>query len=288
MNILVTGGAGFVGTNLIERLIEEGHTVTSVDDYSTGHRENHIQGCKYVEMSVVDFDSYHHLEFAEFDLIYHLAGLSRIQPSFKNPSYTFNVNTGGTQKILEFARKTNTKVVYAGSSSKHHDPYQSPYASCKYLGEEVCKMYKRTYNMDVEICRFYNVYGPYEVLEGDWAAVIGIWRRQIEDDQPLTIVGDGEQKRDFTHVVDIVDGLIKVGFGNHKHEDAWELGCGKNYSINQVSDWFIKYGGGSKKYIEDQNGNYRETLRENDEALWELDWLPEDRLEQYIKELYEV
>ena len=288
MKILVTGGAGFVGTNLIERLIEEGHSVTSVDDYSTGHKENHIQGCKYIEMSVVDFDRYHDLEFSEFDLIYHLAGLSRIQPSFKNPSYTFNVNTGGTQKILEFARKTNTKVVYAGSSSKHHDPYQSPYAACKYLGEEVCKMYKKTYNMDIEICRFYNVYGPYEVIEGDWAAVIGIWRRQIEDDQPLTIVGDGEQRRDFTHVVDIVDGLIKVGFFAHKHEDAWELGCGKNYSINEVSDWFIKYGGGSKEYVEDQYGNYRETLRENDEAISRLSWKPEDRLEQYIKELYEV
>ena len=142
--------------------------------------------------------------------------------------------------------------------------------------------------MDIEICRFYNVYGPYEVIEGDWAAVIGIWRRQIEDDQPLTIVGDGEQRRDFTHVVDIVDGLIKVGFFAHKHEDAWELGCGKNYSINEVSDWFIKYGGGSKEYVEDQYGNYRETLRENDEAISRLSWKPEDRLEQYIKELYEV
>ena len=109
MNILVTGGAGFVGTNLIERLIEEGHSVTSVDDYSTGHKENHIQGCKYIEMSVVDFDRYHDLEFSEFDLIYHLAGLSRIQPSFKNPSYTFNVNTGGTQKILELQERQTQK-----------------------------------------------------------------------------------------------------------------------------------------------------------------------------------
>ena len=171
--------------------------------------------------------------------------MSRIQPSFKNPTHTFNVNTGGTQKILEFARKTNTKVIYAGSSSKHHDPYQSPYATCKYLGEEICKMYKRTYNMDIEICRFYNVYGPHEVIEGDWAAVIGIWRRQVRDNQPITIVGDGEQRRDFTHVHDIVDALLELQTVKTSLDilDAWELGTGMNYSINQVADMFVKYSG---------------------------------------------
>jgi len=290
MRILVTGGAGFVGTNLIKRLITNGHDVVSVDDYSTGDKENHVEGCKYVEMSVVDFDRYHELEFSEFDLIYHLAGLSRIQPSFKNPTHTFNVNTGGTQKILEFARKTNTKVIYAGSSSKHHDPYQSPYATCKYLGEEVCKMYKRTYNMDIEICRFYNVYGPHEVIEGDWAAVIGIWRRQIRDNQPITIVGDGEQRRDFTHVHDIVDALLELQTVKTSLDilDAWELGTGMNYSINQVADMFVKYSGCKKEYIDDQHGNYRETLRESDEALKLLKWFPKDSLESYIKGLYEV
>ena len=216
--------------------------------------------------------------------------MSRIQPSFKNPTHTFNVNTGGTQKILEFARKTNTKVIYAGSSSKHHDPYQSPYATCKYLGEEICKMYKRTYNMDIEICRFYNVYGPHEVIEGDWAAVIGIWRRQVRDNQPITIVGDGEQRRDFTHVHDIVDALLELQTVKTSLDilDAWELGTGMNYSINQVADMFVKYSGCKKEYINDQHGNYRETLRESDEALKLLKWFPKDRLESYIKGLYEV
>ena len=142
--------------------------------------------------------------------------------------------------------------------------------------------------MDIEICRFYNVYGPHEVIEGDWAAVIGIWRRQIENGEPITIVGDGEQKRDFTHVYDIVDALLELQSVNSSLSiiDAWELGTGINYSINEVADMFVKYGGCKKTYIADQDGNYRETLRESDEALNLLDWNPSDRLEDYIKSLY--
>ena len=142
--------------------------------------------------------------------------------------------------------------------------------------------------MDIEICRFYNVYGPHEVIEGDWAAVIGIWRRQIEEGLPITIVGDGEQKRDFTHVYDIVDALLElqnVKTGRFLFE-AWELGTGINYSVNEVADMFVKYGGATKAWIKDQDGNYRETLRESDEALEFLDWEPKDRLEEYIKSLY--
>ena len=136
MNILVTGGAGFIGTNLIKRLLEEGHKVHSLDDYSTGSKKNHQRGCKYIVGKVEAKSSQANL-VQNFDLIYHLAGLSRIQPSFNNPNATFEANTVGTQEICEFARTTNAKIVYAGSSSKHHDPYQSPYATYKYLGEEV-------------------------------------------------------------------------------------------------------------------------------------------------------
>ena len=126
------------------------------------------------------------------------------------------------------------------------------------------------------------------VLEGDWAAVIGIWRRQVEEGTPITIVGDGEQKRDFTHVYDIVDALLELQSVNSGLSllDAWELGTGINYSINEVADMFVKYGGATKTYIDDQHGNYRETLRESDEALNLLDWSPSDRLEDYIKSLY--
>ena len=286
MKILVTGGAGFVGTNLVKRLVTNGHEVVVLDDYSTGTKSNHVKGATYYDDDVKWINSW--FSFTEdIDLIYHLAGLSRIQPSFENPSETFDVNTLGTQRVLDFARKKGIKVIYAGSSSKHHDPYQSPYAACKYLGEELCKLYKKTYGMSIEICRFYNVYGPHEVIDGDWAAVIGIWRKQIRDNQPITIVGDGEQKRDFTHVHDIVDALLKLNAHDTKPTfDAWELGTGINYSINQVADMFEKYSGCKRKYIPNQQGNYKETLRESDEAIEFLDWEPHDRLEEYIKSLY--
>lgn len=281
MNILITGGAGFVGTNLIKQLLNLGHTVTSLDNYDSGLMENHQEGATYINADISEIRNVK----GNFDICFHLAALSRIQPSFANPSETFRVNTVGTEIVCEWARANGIKVVYAGSSSKHHNPSQSPYAMYKYLGEEVCKLYKKTYNLNVEICRFYNVYGPHEIIDGDWAAVIGLWRRQVRDNLPITIVGDGEQRRDFTHVDDIVDGLIKVAFTNHQHEDAWELGTGKNHSINEVYNMFYERFGVSKVHIPDQVGNYRKTLRENDDVLKILNWRPTDRLKEYINNL---
>jgi len=235
----------------------------------------------------------------DFDVVFHLAALSRIQPSFENPTDTFRVNTLGTECILEWARKTKTKVIYAGSSSRHHDPYQSPYATSKYLGEELCKMYKKTFDMDVDIARFYNVYGPHEIVDGDWAAVIGIWRRQIRDNEPLTIVGDGQQRRDFTHVDDIVDGLLQILYKANYTNDTcitysqrttfeWELGTGVNYSIMDVYNMFFEKFKVSAILIPNQKGNYRETLRVNKDAENILKWKPTDRLNEYIQSLDET
>ena len=136
--------------------------------------------------------------------------------------------------------------------------------------------------MDIEIARFYNVYGPAEIVDGDWAAVIGIWRRQVRDGEKITIVGDGEQRRDFTHVDDIVDGLWRIGMKNEKQKDAWELGTGINYSINEVYQMFRERFGVNFTYLPDQSGNYRQTLRENDDSLERLGWKPSDKLRDYI------
>ena len=281
MKVIITGGAGFIGTNLCEKLIKN-HEVYSLDNYSIGSIDNHIEGVTYLKGDIVNIDN---IIKNDFDLCFHLAGLSRIQPSFENPFDTFHSNTLGTQKVLDWSRKNNTKVIYSGSSSKHHNPYQSPYALYKFLGEELCKMYRKVYGMKIEISRFYNVYGPKEIIDGDWAAVIGIWRRQIRDGEPLTIVGDGEQRRDFTHVFDIIDGLIRISKSDKSHNDAWELGSGKNYSINEVAKLFKKKFKCKVKYIPDQNGNYRETLREHSDAIKILGWKPKDRLSKYIMEL---
>ena len=282
-NILVTGGAGFIGTNLIERLVEKGYEVTSIDDYSTGKKENQISGAHYIND---DIENIFKLQM-NFDTCFHLAAQSRVQPSFDDPQESLRVNVTGTAKVMEWAKNNNVKVIYAGSSSKHHDPSDSPYAMTKFLGEEICNLYRKSFKVNVEIARFYNVYGPNEIVDGDWAAVIGIWRRQVRDGEPLTIIGDGEQRRDFTHVVDIVDGLIKImNYGKTNEVIPWELGCGRNYSINEVADMFIQRTNSEKVYLPDQAGNYRVTIREEDDALILLGWDPKDRLEDYIKSLY--
>jgi UDP-glucose 4-epimerase len=282
MKILVTGALGFVGKNLCKRLIEEGYDVIGLDNYEIGKATDEIKGVRYLPW---DIEQIEYLKGYGIDLCFHLAALSRIQPSFEQPSETFRVNTRGTEAVCEWARQFNVKVVYSGSSSQWHDPFLSPYAMYKKMGEDVCKMYKKIYNLNVEIARFYNVYGPEEIVDGKWAAVIGLWRSQIRDGNPLTIVGDGEQRRDFTHIDDIVDALIKIGLGNETVEDAWELGTGFNYSLNEVADIFIERFGCEKKYIPQQRGNYQQTLRENDLALEKLDWKPTDRLKEYINGL---
>lgn len=281
MKILVTGGAGFIGSNLIEYLLSKGHQVTSIDNYSLGFKKNHIDGANYKELDINDIDSLD----KDYNLVYHLAALSRVQPSFNKPSETFHSNVNGTQKVCEFVRLCNAKLVYAGSSSKHGDPFSSPYAFTKHIGEEICHLYRGTYGLDIEVARFYNVYGKREILDGEYAAVIGKWRTQINEGQSLTIVGDGEQRRDFTHVDDIVSGLFLIGMKREAHEDAWELGCGVNYSINEVYKMFEDKFNCNKHYVPDEPGNYRTTLRINNDAIERLGWKPTDNLQDYIKEL---
>ena len=282
MKILVTGGAGFIGTNLIKRLVDEGHKVLSLDDYSTGDKKNHVEGVKYINC---DIEQIEYIKGKDIDLCYHLAAQSRVQPSFDDPTECLRVNVNGTQKVMEWADNWDVRVVYAGSSSKHHDPTDSPYAMYKYLGEEVCKLYKNSFDVDVQIARFYNVYGPSESLDEKNGNVIGIWRKKILTGQKLPIVGDGEQRRDFTHVDDIVDGLIRISKTDKVHEDAWELGSGRNYSVNELFSFFKEKFDCESISIPEQKGNYRETLNTNPDAERYLGWKPQDKLKDYILSL---
>ena len=280
--VLVTGGVGFIGTNLIQRLILEGYQVYSLDNYSTGSRENELSSVTYVKGDIESIDQFNN---QNFDYCFHLAAQSRVQPSFEDPEESLRVNVQGTLKVMEWAKKNNVKVLYAGSSSKHHDPSDSPYAMTKFLGEEICKLYRKTYDIDVEIARFYNVYGPNEPLDEKFGNVIGIWRVKANKGLSLPIVGDGEQRRDFTHVVDIVDGIIRISNSKVKHDDAWEIGAGINYSINELYTMFKQKYGINSVNIPDQKGNYRETLRVNDDLIKLLNWQPKDRLKEYIENL---
>ena len=271
--ILVTGGVGFIGTNLIKRLLSEGHEVISVDNYSTGKKENEQEGCVYHDLDINDRE----LNF-NVDVIFHIAALARIQPSLIRPQETIEANVNGTLNVLELARKNNTPVIFAGSSSFHHGLYGSSYAWSKHAGEQLCKLYSEVYGLNTSICRFYNVYGPHQLEDGEYSTVLGIFERQYRNDEPLTISGKGEQRRDFTHVDDIVDGLYRCMDKDLKAE-IFELGRGVNYSINEIVDMF----GAERKYIPARSGEYDVTLCTDTKAHEMLGWTPTRNLEDYIK-----
>ena len=279
MNIMVTGGAGFVGTNLIKRLLKDGHNVVSLDNYSTGKEENHQEGCKYVDADirdVIDFDYF----MKDVDVVYHLAALARIQPSFKNPANTLEVGILGTMNILEWIKEKENKprVVFAGSSSVHSGKMKNPYTFSKVVADDLCLLYKKHFGVDVSICRFYNVYGPHQLTEGEYCTVVGIFENQYENKEPLTITGDGFQRRDFTHIDDIVDGLILTS----ENETCWdeiELGRGENFSINELADMFNT----DIKYIDERPGEARETLCNTLIAKRLIGYEPKVNLDDYIK-----
>ena len=277
--VLVTGGAGFVGYALTLELIKRGYEVDVIDNLSIGKEAKIPEGCNFLGG---DIRAMNNVEDKPYEYIFHLAALSRIQPSFQNPHLTFMVNVAGTKQVTEYALRNKSKLIYAGSSSRHHNPMLSPYALTKHMGEEWVKMEKNVYGLNTEIVRFYNVYGPGELVDSHMAAVIGLWRAAIRKGEPILIHGDGEQRRDFTHIDDIVDGLIRIAESDEKHEDAWELGTGKNYSLNEVADMF-EYP--NRKYVDDVKGNYRKTLRLNNDAIDRLGWQPTDKLKSYIDEI---
>ena len=281
MNILVTGGAGFVGTNLIKRLLKDGHNVVSLDNYSTGKVENHQEGCEYHDCDIRDV-----VDFSYFmekpDVIYHLGALARIQPSFKNPANTLETGILGTLNILEWVRELENKpkLIFAGSSSVHSGKYQNPYTLSKVVADDLCLLYKEHFEVDVSICRFYNVYGPHQLTEGEYCTVIGIFERQYENEQELTITGDGEQRRDFTHIDDIVEGMILTA----KCETSWdniELGRGENHSINELAEMF----GSGYTYIPERLGEARITLCDIKESNDRIGYKPKVNLKDYIEEV---
>ena len=279
MNIIVTGGVGFVGTNLIKKLVKDGHKVVSLDNYSTGDAKNQVDGCKYFNVDVCSVIDYSFFQ-GKTDVIYHMAALARIQPSLEKPHPTIVNNFLSTLNILEYARNNKIRVVYAGSSSLHHGLYGSPYAWSKFSGEDLCKLYSNVYDIDTAICRFYNVYGQHQIEEGTYATLLGIFEKQYREGEPLTIVGTGEQRRDFTHVEDIVDGLIRCSKQPFKGE-IFDLGRGVNFSINEIADMFGKdY---PKKYIEQRPGEYDVTLADYSKAKNKLGWTPTRNIEDYLK-----
>jgi UDP-glucose 4-epimerase len=275
MKALVTGGAGFIGTNLIKRLLKEGYEVVSIDNYKTGFKYNHIKGCEYVDM---DIRNIHDYSWLEPNVVFHLAAIARIQPSFLEPKDYFTTNANGSLNLIHWCAQNNIPVVYAGSSSKHSGKFKNPYTFSKDVGEDIVSLYQQHYNLKASITRFYNVYGPHQLEEGGYSTVIGIWLKAFREGNPLLVTGDGEQRRDFTHVDDIVDALYRIGAQN-----AWgyefELGRGINYSLNEL----VKLIDAPPVYIPARPGEARETLNTDTLAKEILGWEPKINIESYIK-----
>ena len=294
MKVIVTGGVGFVGTNLIKKLLKDGNEVVSLDNYSTGKKENEQDGCKYIDVDISDSLRRHkafgleQYKLKKPDLIFHLGALARIQPSLKKPASTITNNFMGTLNVLDYARENNIPVVYAGSSTFHHGLWGSPYAWSKHSGEQLCKLYSTIYDLPTAICRFYNVYGEHQLEDGAYATVVGIFEKQFREGRPLTITGNGEQRRDFTHIEDIVDALIRLGWILESNRSSkvsgqtFELGRGKNFSINELADMFGKdY---PKEYIPARDGEYDYTLADSSKAKELLNWNPTLDIEDYLND----
>ena len=281
MRILVTGGAGFIGTNLIKKLILNGHTVTSIDNYSTGLKENEIEGCIYYNNSIKNISVYDRdVYLKDIDIVYHLAAIARIQPSFERPEDYIDINFNGTYEIVKYCTKYNIPLIYAGSSSHHSGKFKNPYTFSKDIGEDIIKLYQTHFNLKSSTARFYNVYGPHQLTEGGYTTLIGKWLNNIEKGAACDIFGDGEKRRDFTHVDDIVDGLIRI-MKQQAYGHIFEFGRGQNHSINEVAKMFdiVPW------YAPDKPGEAQDTLADSSVAQDILGWDAKLNLIDYIREV---
>ena len=295
MKMLVTGGAGFIGSNLVDQLILDGNEVHVIDNFSSGKKENCNDKAIYHRLDISNVDSIDTLKkiFKDVNTIFHCAALARVQPSIIDPiKYEVN-NTLGLMNVLKAATDAKViRLVYSASSSaygptdnlpsKESDPINpiSPYANQKYYGELCCRMFSDVYGIETVSLRYFNVYGERQNLGGAYATVVGIFINQIIEENPLTINGDGSQRRDFTYVKDVVNANIlassssKVGSG-----EVINIGSGKNISINDLADMF----GAEKKYMKPVNEPFA-NLADISKAKELLNWEPLKDLNSWIKE----
>jgi len=276
MRILITGGAGFVGSHLCERLVADGHHVVSVDNYYTGSENNHVDGVTYLESDTQWMSS---ILIPNFDMVYHLGEYSRVEQSFDDFDTVWEYNKLGTKAVLDFVKESNAKLIYAGSSTKfafEHPGYvKSPYTWSKESNTEFVKLFCEWNNIDFAITYFYNVYGPREIEYGSYATLIALFKRKMENGEPLTVVSPGTQQRNFTHVSDIVDGLILVGMNGHG--DEYGIGHPTAYTILEVAEMF----GGEIEMLPERKGN-RLSAKVITDKTKELGWNPKYELKDYI------
>jgi UDP-glucose 4-epimerase len=280
MNILVTGGAGFVGSNLVKQLKQKGNSIVVIDNYSSGKHENEIEGVIYIEDHTKNINKIE-LPFIP-DVIFHLGEYSRIHPSFNEYEKVWDYNTVGTFEVITFCIKHNIKIVYAGSSTKFawEGVTHSPYSLTKSMSIDLVKAFSEWYGLKYSICYFYNVFGPghnSSPVKG-YEGVISIFEDQYRNNEPLTVVGTGEQKRMFTYVDDIVDGLIRSW--HYTENEEFELGNPRLYKIIDIAKMFTD----NIVYVESRKGDRdNSVITEPNRTLKLLGWQPTMNIEEWIE-----
>lgn len=301
---LVTGGCGFIGSHIVDRLVELGHQVRVIDDLSAPENEKFYYNdqAEYWNYDISKIDC--GFIFNNVDYVFHLAARSRIQPTIGSPNECFEVNVVGTQRVLEWSRINSIKrVIYSGTSSlyghKNKPPFNTymspeclnPYSLSKKMGEDICKLYNDMYKLPSIVLRYFNVYGPREPLKGEYAPVIGLFKRRKKEDLPATIVSPGTQRRDFTYIDDVVSAnmLAMKSSTTDIPYNVYNVGTGKNYNMFEIVDMIYdknddnnEWSGCSFEMLPPRPAEVKETLADIESTMKDLNWKPECALEDKI------
>lgn len=293
MKYIVTGGAGFIGSNIVDELVRLGHKVTVIDNLTTGKKEYLNPKAKFIKADIRDYRKLKPL-FRGVDGVFHLAAQPRIQPSIIDPATSFDHNVQGTFNVFLAAKENKVpKVVYSASSSAYGDQKslplhedmrpgpKNPYALFKYMGEEMAHLFHALYGLPAVCLRYFNVYGERQSDQGAYATAIGIFMRQHKAGRPLTIVGDGTQRRDFTYVKDVVRANLAAMRSAKAVGHVINIGSGQNHSVNQVADMITTH----QTNIPPRPGEAKVTLARISKAKKLLGWTPNMRLETWLKKV---
>ena len=291
---LVTGGCGFIGSNIVDRLISDGHEVIVLDNKSADNAKFFVN--EKAQYACQDISNYQltNTFYAGVDYVFHLAAESRIGPSIDNPLDTVQKNCLGTATVLQCARKWGVKkVMYSSTSSGYGnnshpnvetqpDDCLNPYSVTKIAGEKLCKMYMDLFGMKTVTFRYFNVYGDRAPRTGQYSPVIGIFFRQRDAGEDLTIVGDGEQRRDFVHVSDVVSANLAAAFNDVDdvhYGQVYNVGSGKNYSVNEIESWISD----KQVHLPERVGEVRVSLANIDKIKSVFGWEPKVDLEEWVR-----
>ncbi len=299
MKAIVTGGAGFIGSHMVDLLVANGYQVIVIDNLANGRLDNiehHKDSIEFIQADIGDYEVELDNYFEGVDYVFHYAALADIVPSINNPLKYHKANVDGTIRVLEAAKKSKNlkKFIYASSSSCYGIPDiyptpenspiepEYPYAHTKTIGEQYVMHWGQVYDMPVVSMRFFNVYGLRHRTSGTYGAVFGVFLAQMLNNKPLTIVGDGEQTRDFTYVTDIVDACYKASQSNITQE-IFNVGSDNTYSINYLVDLL----GGDRVYIPKRPGEPDSTYADISKIKKMLGWYPKVKFLDGVKIMLE-